>query len=176
MSLVIILKLYALLRRDLIICSVITICSLIIILFWSRQRLYWFKLTRGGGVLSAVNLSFSCCKRRFDLQLTYECVSIEIPIPDGSNLLVGNIPPNTDIKFIEIYFDSLGTKFNTLDVRVVLLGDFNVPGYDWVNGFLHVNSHYCTKLRGYVTHNAACYLVISQYKLAMKNNDPLDLW
>jgi hypothetical protein len=70
----------------------------------------------------------------------------------------------------------LGTKFNTLNVRVVLLGDFNVPGYDWVSGFLHVNSGYDTRVRGYDTHNAACYLGISQYKLAMKNNDPLDLW
>jgi hypothetical protein len=36
------------------------------------------KLTRGGGVLTAVNRSFSSCKRRYDLELTYECVWVEI--------------------------------------------------------------------------------------------------
>jgi hypothetical protein len=46
------------------------------------------KLTRGGGVLTAVLRSLSSCKRRYDLTLIYECVLIEIPIPGGFNLLV----------------------------------------------------------------------------------------
>jgi hypothetical protein len=33
-----------------------------------------FSLTRGGGVLTAVHQSLSGCKRRFDLELTSECV------------------------------------------------------------------------------------------------------
>lgn len=34
---------------------------------------------------------------------------------------------------------------------------FNVPGYDCVNGFPRVNSHYCTKVRD-IIHGATCYL------------------
>jgi hypothetical protein len=49
---------------------------------------------------------------------------------------------------IENYFSSLETKVDTQNFRVVLLGDFNVPGYDWVNGFPQANSHYYTKIRG----------------------------
>jgi hypothetical protein len=68
-----------------------------------------FSLTRGGGVLMAVHQSLSGCKRRFDLELTSERTWIENPLPDGFNFLVGNnyFSPNTDIKIIENYFDSL---------------------------------------------------------------------
>jgi endonuclease/exonuclease/phosphatase (EEP) superfamily protein YafD len=90
------------------------------------------KVTRGGGVLTAVHRSLSSCRRRYDLELTYECIWIEIPIPDGFNLLVGNhyFPPNMDNKVIENYFHSLENKLNTHNFRIVLFGDFNVPGYD----------------------------------------------
>jgi hypothetical protein len=50
-----------------------------------------FTLTRGGGVLTAVNQSLSGCKCRYDLELTSECVWIEIPLPDGFNSLVETI-------------------------------------------------------------------------------------
>jgi hypothetical protein len=66
------------------------------------------KLTRASGVLIAVHWSVSCCKRRYRIELTYECVWMYIPISDGFNLLVGNqyFPPNTDIKLTEKYFNS----------------------------------------------------------------------
>jgi hypothetical protein len=63
------------------------------------------KLTRGGGVLTAVHCLFSCCKSGYGLELTRKCVWIEIPIPDGFNLLVGN-------HIIENCFNSLETKLN----------------------------------------------------------------
>jgi hypothetical protein len=67
------------------------------------------KVTRSGGVLPIVHRSFSSCKRRYDLELKAECVWIEIPIPGGFNLLVGNhyFRPNMDIKVIENYCDLL---------------------------------------------------------------------
>jgi hypothetical protein len=108
------------------------------------------KLTRGGGVLTAVHRSLSTCKRRYELELTYKCVWIVIPIPDGFNLLVGNhcFPPNMVNKVIENCFNSLENKLITQNFRVVLLGDFTVPGYDWVSDLPHAYTHYYTKLRG----------------------------
>jgi hypothetical protein len=57
----------------------------------------------------AIHHSFSGCKRRYDLELTSECVWIEMSLPYGFNLLVGNhyFLPNTDVKVIENYFNSL---------------------------------------------------------------------
>jgi hypothetical protein len=50
------------------------------------------------------------------------------------------------------------TNLNPQKFHVVLLDDFNVLGYDWVNGFPQANSHYYTKLRGDVIHSTTCYL------------------
>jgi hypothetical protein len=62
---------------------------------------------------------------------------------DGFNLLVGNhyLSPNSDSSTIETYFNSLETKLDIKNFRVVLLGDFNFPGYDWVNGFPEANQN-----------------------------------
>jgi hypothetical protein len=136
-----------------------------------------FSLTRGGGVLTAVHQSLSGCKRRYNLELTSECVSIEILLPDGFNLLTGNhyFLPNTDVKVTENYFNSLEIKLNPQNVRVVLLSDLNVPGFDWANGFPQANSHYYTKIRGDTVQSAACYLGLSQYNLTIQNKNLLDL-
>jgi hypothetical protein len=52
------------------------------------------KLTGGGDVLTAVHHSFSSCKRRYGLELSYECVWLEIPIPDGFILLKKTLLPS----------------------------------------------------------------------------------
>jgi hypothetical protein len=98
-------------------------------------------------------------------------------IPDGLNLLVGNyyFSPNTDVKVIENYFNSLNIKLNPQNFRVVLLGDFNVSGFDWANGFPQLDSHYYTKIGGDVFHSAACYLGLSQHNLTIQNKNLLDL-
>jgi hypothetical protein len=69
----------------------------------------------------------------------------------------------------------LGIKLNPQNFRVVLLGDFNVPGFDWENGFPQANSHYYTKIRGEVVHSAACFLGFSQHNLIIQNKNLLDL-
>jgi hypothetical protein len=95
-------------------CYVILYCIIQIILYF----LYC-------DVLTEVHESLSGCKRRFDLELTSECVWIEILLPDGFNLLVGNhyFSPNTDTRIIENYFNSLEINLNPQTFRVVLLGD-----------------------------------------------------
>jgi hypothetical protein len=45
-----------------------------------------------------------------------------------------------DIKVIENYFNLFKKKLTKF--RVVVLGDFNVSGYDWVSGLPHANTHY----------------------------------
>jgi hypothetical protein len=129
-------------------------------------------ITRGGDILTAVHHSFSGCRRKYDLEL-----ASEIPILGGFNLHVGNhyFPPNTDVKVIESCFNSVETNLNPQKFHVVLLGDFNVLGYDWVNGFPQANSHYYTKLRGDVIHSTTCYLGLSQCNLTIQNENLLDL-
>jgi hypothetical protein len=69
----------------------------------------------------------------------------------------------------------LEIKLNPQNFRVVLLGDFNIPGFNWANGFPQANSHYCTRIRGDVVHSAACFLGLSQHNLAIQNKKLLDL-
>jgi hypothetical protein len=69
----------------------------------------------------------------------------------------------------------LEIKLNPQNVRVVLLGDFNIPGFDWANGFPQANSHYYTKIRGDVVYRAACFLGLSQHNLTIQNKNLLDL-
>jgi hypothetical protein len=69
----------------------------------------------------------------------------------------------------------LETKLDTQNFRVVLLGDFNVPGYDWVNGFPQANSHYYIKIRGGIIQNATCYLGLKQRNFTVNNMNFLDL-
>jgi hypothetical protein len=80
-----------------------------------------------------------------------------------------------DIKVTENYFNLLENKFNTQNFRVLLLGNFNLPGYDWVSGLPHANTHYYTKLRGEVIHNASCFLGFSQYNLTIQSKNLIDL-
>jgi hypothetical protein len=54
-----------------------------------------------------------------------------------------------------------------------ILSDFSVPGYDWAIGFPQPNSHYYTKPRGDVIHNATFYLGHSQYDVAIQNKNLL---
>jgi hypothetical protein len=57
----------------------------------------------------------------------------------------------------------------------VLLGDFNVPGYDWVSGLPNANTHYYTKLRGELIQNSSCFHGLSQYNLTIQSKNLLYL-
>jgi hypothetical protein len=98
-------------------------------------------------------------------------------LPYGFNYLVRNhyFSSNTNVKVIKNYFNSLEIKLTPRNFRVVLLGDFNVPGSDWPNGFPQAITHYCTKIRVDVVHSAACYLGLSQYNLTIQNKNLLHL-
>jgi hypothetical protein len=63
------------------------------------------------------------------MELTNESVGIDIPLNVAFNLPVGNnyFLRKSD-NMIKIYLNYLETKLHTQNFRVVLLGDFNVPG------------------------------------------------
>jgi hypothetical protein len=54
-----------------------------------------------------------------------------------------------------------------------LLGDFNVPGNDRVNGISQANSYYCNKIRGGLIHSATLCLGLSQYSCTIQNKNYL---
>jgi hypothetical protein len=94
------------------------------------------KKTHGGGVLIAISSFVRSCKRRRDLESSDECVWIEVPTLDGLNLLTGNhsFAPDTKPEAISNYFRSLENQLDTHNFRVILIRDFNVPGFDWKCG------------------------------------------
>jgi hypothetical protein len=62
-----------------------------------------------------------------------ECVWVEFSTRNGPNLLIGNhyFSPDPKPDLICEYFSHLENKLDTTNYRVILLGDFNGPGFDW---------------------------------------------
>jgi hypothetical protein len=61
-----------------------------------------------------------------------ECVWVEISVNDGRNLLIGShyFSPYVKVNIIKNYFNILETILDTVYCRVILLENFNVPGFD----------------------------------------------
>jgi hypothetical protein len=66
------------------------------------------------------------------------------------NLRIGNHYFSPDLKpdIICEYFSHLEKKLDTTNYRVILLGDLNVPGFDWESGLPSENCQFYSKLRG----------------------------
>jgi hypothetical protein len=128
-------------------------------------------------VLIAVSDIVSGVRRRPDLELFPESVRVEISLPDGCNLLIGNhyFAPDIKVDLINNYLNFLGNVLDTLNYRVFLLGDFNVPGFSWDKGMPAPHCHYYTKLKGEAIHSATCFLGLSQYNHSVGNSNLLDL-
>jgi hypothetical protein len=67
--------------------------------------------------------------------------------------------PDIKVDIINKYFNFLENSLDTLNYQVVLLGDFNFPGYDWNNGSPSPNCHFYTKLKEVAT----AYFTIRAY-------------
>jgi hypothetical protein len=104
--------------------------------------------TLGGGVLIALSSRVRSYKRRHNLEYCEECVWVEIPTLDGFNLLIGNhyFPPDAKSENIATYFRFLENYLDTHNFRVIMVADFNTPGFDWKSGLSLSNSHYYSKL------------------------------
>jgi hypothetical protein len=74
---------------------------------------------------------------------------LKSPLLTRLNLLIGNhyFPPPPDAKPENTanYFRFLENKLDTHNFRVVMIGDFNAPGFDWKSGQSLPNCHYYSK-------------------------------
>jgi hypothetical protein len=133
--------------------------------------------SRGRGSLIAISNSVSGVVRRADLELVEECVWVEIPTTDGYNLLIGNhyFAPHTSVDTIKQYFCSLENVLNTYNFRVLVVGDFNVPGFDWKLGLSSSSSYSYIKLKGEAIYTSTYLLGLSQHNYSRNNGNLLDL-
>jgi hypothetical protein len=65
-------------------------------------------------------------------------VWVEIPTADGISMVIDNhyFSPDTKPEVMINYFHHLENSLNT-NTRVILLGDFNAPGFNWESGMEH---------------------------------------
>jgi endonuclease/exonuclease/phosphatase family metal-dependent hydrolase len=82
--------------------------------------------------------------RRYEPETTRECVWIEISVSDNFSLLIVNpyFPPDCNVTIIDNCLNFLEQNLKTHQYPVIMLGDFNVPNYDRINGAPIPNS--CT--------------------------------
>jgi hypothetical protein len=135
------------------------------------------KKTRGGGVLIALSFGGRSFKRKNDLELCEECAWVEFPTLDGFNLLIGNhyFSPDAKPERIVSYFRFLEDKLDTHNFRVIIVGDFNAPGFDWKRGLSLPNSHYYCKLKGEAIYTSTCLLNLNQCIVTDHTSNLLDL-
>jgi hypothetical protein len=128
-------------------------------------------------VLTAVSKLFRGVKRRYDLETADEFVWVEIPVHDNYSLLIGNhyFPPDCDVKIIEDYLNYLEHNLSTHLHRVIILDDFNVLKYDWINDTPLPNRHYYSKIKSNLVHAICCLLGLYQHNSSVQNIALLDL-
>jgi hypothetical protein len=104
-------------------------------------------------------------------------VWVEIAVADNNNLLIGNryFAPECDVKIIENYLNLLEQNLNTCQYRVIMLGDFNVPRYNWLNGTQLSNCHYYNKIKGNLIYATSCFLDLNQPNNYISSSALLDL-
>jgi hypothetical protein len=85
----------------------------------------------------------------YDLELCSECVWVEIPTADGIGMLTGNhyFSPENKPEVLTAYFQHL-ENIHTNNTRVILMGDFNAPGFNWEIGAPLPKCHYYSRLKG----------------------------
>jgi hypothetical protein len=76
--------------------------------------------------------------------------------------VITTFPPDTKPEIIANYFRFLENKLDTHNFRVIMVGDFNTPGFDWKCGLSLSNSHYYSKLKGDAIYTSTCLLNLNQ--------------
>jgi hypothetical protein len=138
------LTLFVSLRHGSMTCSVITIYFII--------DTPIIGLTNDGRVLTAITTNLGSCRCRYELELCSEWVWVEIPTVGGINLLIGNhyFTPGTKLEVITDYFWLFENILDTNNFCVIILWDFNAPGFNWESGSPLPNCHYYSELKGIV--------------------------
>jgi hypothetical protein len=111
------------------------------------------------------------------LETIDEYVWVEVPVVDNYSLLIGNhyFAPDCDVKIIENYLNFLELNLNIHHYHLVLLGDFNVPKYDWLDVTPLFNCYYYNKIKGNLIHAPSCFLGLNQHNNSVSNSALLDL-
>lgn len=121
-------------------------------------------LSAGGGVLIAVSNKFRC-RRRPDLEFNdgfIESCFIEIELYNCS-FIIGNhyFQPKFDAYVFEKYCDFIKDKCIYIP-NLVLLGDFNLPGVNWMSKSVESVSDHYVKIRATHMLDAVSYLNLAQ--------------
>jgi hypothetical protein len=121
-----------------------------------------------------VRLSFS---QRISLKFTLEPVSVIQSVWFSRYISTDTLIIIIIIIVVVIidYFHLLENKLDTNSFHIVLLGDFNAPGFNWVRGSPLPGCHYYSKLKGDAIYNSACLLGLRQFAVATDNHNLLDL-
>jgi hypothetical protein len=116
-------------------------------------------------------------KHRKDLEFCEECVWVEIPTLDGFNLLIGNhyFSPDCKPENTARYFRFLEGNLDAHNFRVIIVGDFNAPGFDWKRELSLPNSHYYCKFKGEAIYSSTCLLNLNQCNVTDHTSNLLDL-
>lgn len=125
---------------------------------YRSDREYDDRCSRGGGALIAVKGDL-VCYRRSDLEVCPETVWIELCISGERNCLVScsYFAPSVHPRVLETYLETLAEKIDFTRYRVLMVGDFNAPGYDWLDRSFDPKCNYYSKLR------ADCLIEFSDY-------------
>jgi hypothetical protein len=92
-------------------------------------------------------------------------------------MLIGNhyFSPDTKPEVIADYFRHLENNLDTNNTRVILLGDFNAPGFNWESGTLLPKCNFYSKLKGEAIYTSTCLLGPRQCVEAFDTLNMLDL-
>lgn len=134
------------------------------------DRTYTPTLTLGGGALIAVKKSLKVF-RRFDLDFNgIECVWLEIKINPDCTILLGNLylSQRVQVDLIQQYSDFLSANIDTVSVKVIFIGDFNLPELNWDTGISYSKNYY-VKAKSDIF-----YTLISVLNLDQKNSIKLN--
>jgi hypothetical protein len=129
--------------------------------------------SRGAGVLTAVSSRVRSFKRRYDLQFYEECVWVEISTKNGRSPLIGNhyFPPDIKPELMSKYLCSLEKPLDTRNHYVFLIGDFNVPNFDWERSLPLSNCYFYSILKGNVIYTSTSLLGLTQRLLTDSSLD-----
>ncbi|KAL1448018.1 hypothetical protein WDU94_005661, partial [Cyamophila willieti] len=119
---------------------------------YRKDRLYNDEIQFGGGVLIAVKKHINVV-RLFELDFDgVDCVWVKLKLSLECELIIGNsyIPGSTHPQVVENYcnfllsYESFVNNIGITCTRLLVLGDFNLPLFDWATG---VSLHYDFNVR-----------------------------
>jgi hypothetical protein len=92
-------------------------------------------------------------------------------------MLIGNhyFSPDTKPEVPTDYFYHLQNTLDTNNTHIILLGDFNAPGFIWESGTSLLKCHYYSKLKGDAIYTSTCLLGLRQCVEAVDILNILDL-